>query len=157
MVAAALLLLSGCDAVPRDSHGALDRIQRERVVRVGVVDNPPWTRADGGGLEPALVTAWAAQLGAMPRFTAGDLDDQVKALHRREIDVLVAGLDAKTPYGKELGVSQAYLEVRGRDGKPEKHVMAATPGESRLLFSLDRFLKAQDEAALRAAVGAPKP
>ena len=154
----ALATLAGCDRFPRDSAGALERIERERVVRVGVVEHPPWVRLDGprpAGLEPQLVEGWAAGLGARVEYRAGDLDALAKALHRRELDVLVAGLEAKTPYAAKTALSQAYVTVTGPDGAKEKHVMAVTQGESALLLSLDRFLKAQDETALRRAAGAP--
>jgi hypothetical protein len=155
-----LLALAGCDRFPRDSAGALERIEREHVVRVGVVDHPPWVRLGGArpsGVEPALVEAWAAEQGARVAWRSGDLDGLVQALHRRELDVLLAGLDAKSPYGRKAALSQVYVTVKDASGKAEKHVMAVTQGENALLLSLDRFLKRQDEAAIRRAAGASAP
>jgi hypothetical protein len=51
------VLLIGCDALPRDSAGALNRV-RGGELRVGVADHPPWVRFEGGrvaGLEPELI------------------------------------------------------------------------------------------------------
>jgi polar amino acid transport system substrate-binding protein len=63
--------------------------------------------------------------------------------------MLAAGLDSKTPCKSELGLTQPYVKVEDRHGSKKKHVLAVTPGESALLFSLDQFLAAQDQAGLR--------
>lgn len=153
---AGLLGTAACDGFPRDSAGALARIDRERRVRVGAVDHAPWVRLQGGaptGLEPMLVSGWARSRGATVEWRPGALDPLSEALHARELDVLIAGLDEKTPYAPRLALTQPYLsaEVRGRS---TKRVLAVQPGENALLLSLDRWLLAQDEAALRRAVGA---
>ena len=155
-LAFAALALAACERFPRDSAGALERIEQRKVVRVGLVENPPWV-AGAGGLEPDLLIRWAAEQGARVETRRGDLDLLVEALDKREIDVLLAGLEKKTPYASKLALTQPYVNVRGRDGKKEAHVVAVTPGESALLLSLDRYLKGQDEAALRRRSGMPPP
>jgi polar amino acid transport system substrate-binding protein len=144
-------LLAGCDAIPRDSAGALNRV-RGGELRGGVADNPPWVRFEDGrvtGLEPELIEAWAKELGARVIWRRGAESELVEALHRREVDVLAAGLNSETPYKSKLGLTQPYVEVEDRYGSKKKHVLAVTQGESALLFSLDRFLAAQDKAELR--------
>lgn len=150
-IAAVLVLLAGCDQLPRDSAGALKRIQSTREVRVGVTEHEPWVRWEGDratGVEPELVERWAQTLGARATWRKDALAELVKALHRREIDVLAAGLEETTPHAPELGLSQPYLEVPDARGKKRRHALAVTQGESALLFSLDRFLGQQDEAQL---------
>jgi hypothetical protein len=154
LVLLSTVLLIGCDPIPRDSAGALNRV-RGGELRVGVADHPPWVRFEGGrvaGLEPELIEAWAKGLGARVSWKHGAEAELVEALHRREVDVLAAGLDSKTPYKPELGLTQPYIEVEDRHGSKKKHVLAVTPGESALLFSLDQFLAAQDKAGLRRLV-----
>jgi polar amino acid transport system substrate-binding protein len=151
LLALTVLFLAGCDSLPRDSAGALNRV-RGGELRVGVADNPPWARFEGGrvtGLEPELIDAWAKGLGAPVTWRSGGEAELIEALHRREINVLAAGLDSKTPYKSKLALTQPYIEVEDRYGIKKKHVLAVTPGESALLFSLDRFLAAQDKAMLR--------
>jgi polar amino acid transport system substrate-binding protein len=101
------------------------------------------------GLEPELIEAWAKRLGARVNWKHGAEAELIEALHRREIDVLAAGLDSKTPYKSELGLTQPYVKVEDRHGSKKKHVLAVTPGESALLFALDQFLAVQDQAGLR--------
>ena len=145
------VFLIGCDAMPRDSAGALNRV-RGGELRVGVADHPPWVRFENGhvaGLEPELIETWAKELGARVNWKRGAEAELIEAMHRRQIDVLAAGLDSKTPYKSELGLTQPYVKVEDRHGSKKKHVLAVTPGESALLFSLDQFLAAQDQAGLR--------
>jgi polar amino acid transport system substrate-binding protein len=150
--AASLALMAGCD-LPRDSAGTLKRARAGGELRVGVVDNPPWVRVAGerpGGIEPALLQRWAESERVKLRWVPGDLDGHVRALERNEIDLLIAGFTAETPYKSRLGLTQAYLSNRDRiaalDEKAKKRlakgsrVMAAAPGESALLLSLDRYL-----------------
>jgi polar amino acid transport system substrate-binding protein len=144
-------LLAGCDAIPRDSAGALNRV-RGGELRVAVADNPPWVRFEDArvaGLEPELIEAWAKGLGARVVWRRGAEAELVEALHRREVDVLAAGLEGKTPYQSKLGLTQPYVEIEDRYGAKKQHVLAVTQGESALLLSLDRFLAAQDRARLR--------
>jgi ABC-type amino acid transport substrate-binding protein len=151
LICLSVILLISCDTIPRDSAKALNRV-RGGELRVGVADDPPWVRFEGGriaGLEPELIEAWAKELGARVNWRSGAEAELIEALHRREVDVMAAGLDSKTPYKAKLGLTQPYVEVQDQYGSKKKHVLAVTPGESALLFSLDQFLAAQDKAKLR--------
>lgn len=144
-------LLIDCGVMPRDSFGTLDRV-RSGELRVGVVSRPPWVRVDGdqvAGVEPELIERWAHQLDAQVTWRQGAEADLVEALHRRELDVLAAGLHSESPYGSQVAFTRPYLEIEDRYGANKRHVLAVMPGESALLLSLDRFLASQDETALR--------
>ena len=146
----AALLAAGCDAVPRDSKGALERIRQSGELRVGVTHDPPWGTLEGGrvagGIEPAIVEQFAASVGARPRYTTGSESELMEALHARKLDVVAAGLDKSTPHKKRGALTQAYLKTRiasapaGEKPKTKQRVLAVTQGESRLLYTLDRFL-----------------
>ena len=143
--------LIGCDSLPRDNAGALERASGGEL-RVGVVENPPWVHFDNQtvtGLEPELIETWAKSINARVRWQRGAESNLVDALNRRELDVLAAGLDSRTPYHSKLALTQPYVEVDDRHGNRKKHLLAVTPGESALLFSLDRFLAAQDRDSLK--------
>ena len=153
-----LLASSGCDWMPRDAAGALDRV-RGGELRVGVSEHPPWVELRGGhvrGVEPELLERWAKQLDARVVWRHGVPAELVEALHRRELDVLAAGFDASTPYEPRLALTRPYLETVDRYGKRRKHVLAVTQGESALLLMLDRYLAAQDPAALRGRAQQPR-
>lgn len=148
LLAAATMATWSCTAVPRDSHGALDRA-RGGVLRAGVVAHPPWTVVDDNavsGIEAQLLESWASHLGARVEWRAGDLDELAEALHRREIDVLAGGLHQNTPYASKLALTQPYTRVEDAHGQTQHLVLAVTPGESALLFNLDRFVAARGSA-----------
>jgi membrane-bound lytic murein transglycosylase MltF len=148
----AVLLLAGCDQLPRDSAGALKRIQTGGEMRVGVAEHEPWVRWEGDratGLEAELIEQWAQTLGVRVIWRKDALTELVQALHRRELDVIAAGLEETTPHASEVALSQPYLEVPDRRGKKTPRALAVIPGENALLLSLDRFLTQQDEAKLR--------
>ena len=145
----AALQLAGCQW-PRDSAGTLDRV-RGGGLRVGVTHTPPWIAVDRdrvSGLEVELVEAWAAALGARVIWRHDTESDLVEALHRRELDVLAAGLRDDTSFRTRIALTRPYLELEGAHGT-ERHVLAVMPGESALLLSLDRFLAERDRDALR--------
>jgi membrane-bound lytic murein transglycosylase MltF len=146
--------LGACSGIPRDTNGGLDRV-RGGILRAGVIEHQPWTVVNDagqvGGVEAQLLTRWAAQLGARVEWHRGDIEQLVEALHRREIDVIAAGLHVKTPYAHKLALTQPYVEFEDERGDTVRLVLAVTPGESALLFDLDKFLAAQDQAAIRAA------
>jgi polar amino acid transport system substrate-binding protein len=142
-----------CSAIPRDAGGALNRVMGG-MLRVGIIEHHPWTVVEPhgtSGVEPRLLEQWAAQLGAQVEWRHGDLAGLVDALHRREIDVLAAGLYDTTPYARQLALSQPYVKFEDAHGQTHALVLGVTPGESALLFSLDRFLAAQNRSAILAA------
>jgi ABC-type amino acid transport substrate-binding protein len=147
--------LVACDGIPRDSAGALERA-RGGELRVGVARNPPFVEiADDGavsGIEIGMLAAWARQLDARIVYVEDSETELVDALHRRELDVVAAGLETDTPHGPRVALTTPYVEVTDRRGKTRRYVLAVTQGESALLFALDRFLAIRDRAALRAAV-----
>ena len=149
---AVVVATHACSAIPRDTNGALDRA-RNGVLRVGVVAHAPWTIVSDDavrGVEAQLIEKWAASLGARVQWAVGDIHELVSGLHDREIDVLVGGLTQKTPYGPQLALTQPYVEHEDGSGETQARVIAVTPGESALLFSLDKFLSAQDRPAILA-------
>jgi polar amino acid transport system substrate-binding protein len=117
MAGLVLLFTAACD-FPRDAEGTLERVQGGEL-RVGVSENPPWVQLAGGrveGIEPALVRGFAEQLGARIRWIRGTEAELIEALHRRELDLVAAGLKDNTPWSSRLGLSRPYLTTRVRIG-----------------------------------------
>jgi polar amino acid transport system substrate-binding protein len=145
-----MMLCCGCDGIPRDVSHGLQRIT-EGELRAGASMNPPWVVVRDGevlGLEVELIEAWARQHDARVVWQVGAVAELTEALHRRELDVLVAGLDKSTPHAKRLALTQPYLESTNAFGKRHRHVLAVTQGESALLLDLDRYLARQDRGSL---------
>ena len=131
-VAAAVLAAAGCTALPKDPEKTLERVQQRHVLRVGLVESPPWVlRASGGpggdpgGAEVQLVRQFAASLGATPEWIWGGEQEHLQALERYQLDLVVGGLDASTPWQKKIGVTRPYFVEKIVVGFP-KH--SGVPG-----------------------------
>ncbi|WP_258725466.1 transporter substrate-binding domain-containing protein [Cellulomonas sp. NS3] len=147
-VAAALgLVLGGCSAtIPTDPDGTLDSL-RGGVVRAGVSVSPPWTDAEAGepsGLEVDLVEDFAGTLDAQVGWTVAGEEELVAAMERGELDVLVGGLTATSPWADKVALTYPYLTTTGPEGEKELHVMAVPSGENALMTELERFLLDQE-------------
>lgn len=153
--AAALLPILGAwgCGLPHDAAGTLERV-RGGTLRVGYTVHPPWVM-DGGarptGIEPELVRRWARELDARVEWVQGSEAQLIPRLRRRELDLVIGGLAADSPWSGDVSFSQPYAEVRsGPDGTREAHVIAVAPGESALAIALDRFLQPRRSEIARA-------
>jgi polar amino acid transport system substrate-binding protein len=139
--------VTACD-LPRDPEGTLERV-RGGVLRVGAIDEAPWVVHDAHrdahgqprGVEVALVEALADRLGAEVRWDHGGETRLLAALERFELDLVIGGLDADSPYADEVGFTRPYYEADGH-----AHVLAAPPGENAWLMTIEGFLRGQQLA-----------
>jgi polar amino acid transport system substrate-binding protein len=143
-----LLPLAACgsaDALPRDQKGAMERIRATHVLRAGASLNPPWVETGSGepqGVEPDLIRAFAASLGARVEWNVNGEAPLVEGLEKQALDLVAAGATTKSPWKKKVGVSQSYA----RSPKGEHQVLLAAAGENQLLLALDRFIVAHKPA-----------
>lgn len=140
------LLLAAASAaiacgIPHDPEDSLDRIRQTGIVRAGFTVHAPWVTADGTGApegpEAEVVSRFAAALGARVKWRQGSESELFEALEHFELDVVIGGLTADNPAAPSLGLTRGYVE---RDDK--QHVLAAAPGENRLLVALERAVRA---------------
>jgi polar amino acid transport system substrate-binding protein len=120
-----LLLLLGvgllaCGSLPRDPEDTMKRVTGGEM-RVGLVEHPPWvirTSAEPAGAEVELVRALAAEIGATPVWLWGGEQQHLEALKRFELDLVIGGLTAETPWSKEVGLTSPYFEEHLAVGVP---------------------------------------
>ena len=153
-VLAVAILVSAC-GLPKDPDDTLKRVENGEV-RVGIAIHPPWTTDSArafGGVEPALVRALASQLGARVRWTPGGESVLMPQLHEHKLDLVIAGLDAKTPWAAKVAITRPYHWVTA----PQRRelVWAVAPGENAWQMRVERFLREQrdDVAALERVAG----
>jgi hypothetical protein len=82
-------------------------------------------------------------------FTWGTEQRLIERLERRELHLVAAGLDHKTPWQKQVGLTQAYFESERTEGEHERrveHVLAVPPGENAWLRELELFLHREQAA-----------
>jgi polar amino acid transport system substrate-binding protein len=112
-LAAALVALAGCD-YPRDAQGTLDRV-RGGVLRVGFAERPPFVLGEVGrreGIEPRLVRAFAAELGASVEWVDGSQLDLLQALEKHRLDLVIGGFTRDAPQKESGARSLPYLKAR---------------------------------------------
>ena len=120
LILSMMMLVAGCSTIPRDPEGTLKRVQSGRL-RVGLVESPPWvvrTNGEPAGAEVALVRQLAQELNATPEWHWGGEQQHMEALEHYELDLVLAGLDTKTPWKKRVGVTSPYFEERVVVGIP---------------------------------------
>ena len=106
-----LLLLAACN-LPRDSDGTLDRV-RGGTMRVGVVIDTPWTKDSAGvigGIEGAMARVLAESLGSHIEWIRAPEGDLLAALHHRELDLVIGGLRATSPWKQQVALTRPFYE-----------------------------------------------
>ena len=151
LLLAVLMVLSGCgSSFPADPEGTLERV-RGGTVRVGASMNGDWVRINasgsGGlssndvqGTEAELVKDFAARLGAEIEWVAGTEQVLADELKHGGLDLVIGGLDDKTPWVTHAGTTRPYAESRDGRGSLHKHVMLVPLGENAFLLELDKYL-----------------
>jgi len=156
LLLAVLLMLTGCaSSFPADPQGTLEKAQGG-TLRVGASMNGDWVRisadtsgdvrsSDVQGTEADLVRDFAAQLDADVEWVAGGEQFLAEELKHGALDLVVGGLDDKTPWVSHAGLTRPYAESRDERGNLHKHVMLVPLGENAFLLELDKFLMAAKE------------
>ena len=149
--------VAGCGTYPADPSGTLERATNG-ILRVGASENGDWVKFTSGsgtqsggpvsprrdgdiqGSEAELVRGFAARLGADIEWVSGTEHVLAEELKHGELDLMIGGLDDKTPWAQHGGLTRAYMESRNGRGSPRKHVMLVPLGENAFLLELDKFL-----------------
>ncbi len=146
ILAGALALTACGTSFPSDPDGTLDRVSGG-TLRVGASANGEWVSLPASGepqgREPDLVRAFAAQLGAGIEWSEGAEHVLAEDLKHGELDLVIGGLNDKTPWEKDAGLTRAYAESVDTRGQGRKHVMLVPKGENAFLLELDRFLASE--------------
>jgi polar amino acid transport system substrate-binding protein len=112
---------NSCSNLPRDQQGTLERVKNNKIIRVGLVENPPWVIRTGGepaGAEVELVRRFAREIGVQPEWFWGGEQRQLEALENFELDLVVGGFNDSTPWTKRVGFTSQYFKNRIMVGVP---------------------------------------
>lgn len=127
MMVRLLLVVTACTCaacdVPRDPEATLARV-RNGTLRVGITEHEPWTQEDGAepqGVEVELVRRLAQELGAEIKWVPGNESELMQAAEAFELDLVIGGLTAETPWKKRVGLTSPYIETTTRIALPEGH------------------------------------
>jgi polar amino acid transport system substrate-binding protein len=114
------ITLAAC-GIPRDPEGTLARVSGG-VMRVGVTEAPPWIElgdASPDGTEVRLVERFAEQIDAKIEWVEGSEEEIFSALKVRELDLVIAGLTAETPWSSEASITHPYLTTAALVAVPD--------------------------------------
>lgn len=142
LVVALIAALAGCGmTIPSDPDGTLDRVTGGEL-RVGVSVNPPWTAPgpDRSGTEVDLVREFADRLDAKIAWTEGGEETLAGAMERGELDLIIGGLTAESPWADKVALTAPYTNWTDDRGQTRDQVMAVPMGENAFLFELESFL-----------------
>jgi polar amino acid transport system substrate-binding protein len=81
-------------------------------MRVGVVESDPFVvsvEGEPGGVEPRILERFAEELHAEIEWFPGSEEDLIGALEKRELDVVIGGLTATSPWSKMATLTHPYL------------------------------------------------
>jgi polar amino acid transport system substrate-binding protein len=123
----AALALGGC-RFPADVEGTLDRVEGA-TLRVGVTPADPFVvLADGEepqGVEPELVRRFAESLQADVDWIQGSESELMAALHGRQLDIVIAGLNRRSVWQKEVTLTRPYLNTQWVIAAPDERTARA--------------------------------
>jgi polar amino acid transport system substrate-binding protein len=118
-ISIALLTIIGalvsCSELPKDQQDTSRRITETGVIRIGLMENPPWvirTGEEPSGAEPILMREFANSLGAKPEWHWGSDEGLFGALELHELDAVVGGISNQTPWTKRIGITRYYFEEK---------------------------------------------
>ncbi|MFC3300624.1 transporter substrate-binding domain-containing protein [Arthrobacter agilis] len=138
---------TGCTThFPADPEGTLTSVDGG-TLRVGASINPPFVEEKGEELtgdEVELVEDYALTRDADIEWTEGGEEELMSRLGHGELDLVIGGLTAKTPWAGKAGLTRPYTETTDRFGTRRKHVLAVPLGENAFLLDLDTFLHHRD-------------
>ena len=129
-----LLLLAGCDGIPKDPDHTLDRIRAEGVFRVGVIAPHEGPAAATAG---DFLRGVAAGARATPSIELGATEPLLKKLEGGELDLVIGPVDAKSPWKTMVSFLPPLAEQKTPHGPLQLNAIAPN-GENEWITLLDR-------------------
>jgi hypothetical protein len=134
----AALALAGCDRLPRDPDGTLDRVRAQRNFRVGLI-------ATGGTAgvteaEPLFLARVAEAAGATPIVKEGASEPLLLELEEGKLDLVIGLLSPESPWAGRVTILRPLDEFVA-----PQHLLltaAARKGENRWIMLLEREARA---------------
>lgn len=132
---AAALSIAACDSMPSDPDGTLERIRREGVFKVGLIESH--AAPDSGH---ALLGRLSRATGARPAVERGSAESLLTKLEEGSLDLVLGEFAEKSPWAAKVTLSEP-IESHG----PTSLAAAARNGENAWIGLVHR----EAEAAAR--------
>lgn len=98
----AVLLLGGCDSIPSDPDGTLDRIRAERLFKIGLIAShrpPPGEARD-------FLQRLSRATGARPAPERGTAEALLTRLEEGELDLVLGEFAEKSPWAAQVTLTE---------------------------------------------------
>jgi ABC-type amino acid transport substrate-binding protein len=139
LLIAAVLLVGGCDSLPADPDGTLDRVRAERLFKVGLIAShapPPAVARD-------LLRRLSRATGAEAEVERGAAEALLARLEDGQLDLVLGEFAEKSPWASKVtlteplaGASPVVLAAAARNG--ENAWIALVHRESRAVAEAGR-------------------
>ncbi|AHE52862.1 hypothetical protein [Sphingomonas sanxanigenens] len=140
---ALLMFLAGCDTLPRDPGGTLERVETTHRLRVGVAAGLPVSRTD----RPArLIEALERRTGARAEIRRGAAEPLFVALRAGRLDLVIAPVAADSPWATDITFGPPLATTGEGDDRLDL-VAAMRNGENRWIMLIERASRAVAPAA----------
>lgn len=138
VVAAAALLVTGCDPLPRDPDKSLKTIRSTKHIRVGMIADP---HPLAPGRSRALLDRLAQETGASIVRETGAAEPLLDRLQHGEIDLVMGTFTEKTPWETEVALAPP-IAAAGPDDRRLQLRAAARNGENAWVMMIEKASKA---------------
>jgi ABC-type amino acid transport substrate-binding protein len=122
---ATLLLCTSCARYPQDPRRTLEQALAGGTLRVGVLAHSPWVVGEPpgspGGLEGALMAAFAEELGVAIEWRWASEQALMEALMRYELDVVIGGITEDNAWQQHVAFTLPYYTSHAIVGVPPSH------------------------------------
>lgn len=134
----AVVLLAGCDSIPADPDGTLERVRQEHRYRVGLIAShlpPPGAAAD-------LLDRLSRSTGASPSVERGPAEALLTRLEEGELDLVLGDFAQESPWAAKVTLSEPIAA-----GGPTIFAAAARNGENAWIALVHRQVRASASGA----------
>ena len=82
-------------SIPKDIHGTLEKINKDKVLKIGYSNHPPFIQIKNGdstGIEYKIMLALGEEMGVHLIFIEGTEAVLIEKIKKYEIDIIIADL-----------------------------------------------------------------
>jgi len=133
-----LFALAACGAFPRDPEETLRTIERDHLIRVGLVADP---HPIDDGRARALIGMVERQTQARAQIETGATEPLLMKLDRGELDMVIGPVSKDTPWRTDVALGPP-LAIRGTKDDRTELVAAMRNGENRWIMLVERASRA---------------
>ena len=132
-----ILMLAGCDYLPRDPERTLERIEQSHVIRVGLIA----TDESAKGPAQRLTAILEQRTGARARIVPVVTEPAFLALDEDKLDIVIGPFGKDSPWATDVAFGPPLAKAGTKDA-PVEIKAAMRNGENRWIMLVERASRA---------------